>query len=122
MCVCCNFKNVYYFRLVHFYVYECFASMFVFAPHLCLMPVEVRRGCQISWNLELRHIDGNLGPLQEQHMLLTAEPSLQPYMGFYSAVRSTLTKVKGCWRDDDAISKVLIINSIHSPYIKSQTW
>jgi hypothetical protein len=38
------------------YAYECFACMYVRAPHLFLMPVESRRGHQISSDLELQTV------------------------------------------------------------------
>lgn len=32
-----------------FYVYECFASMYVCVPGACLVPSKVKRGCRILW-------------------------------------------------------------------------
>lgn len=76
------------------FVFEMFLDVFilsVFCLHVCiyttrvhLVPGEIRRQC---WTPGARVTDGcepppygcwepNLGPLQEQQMLLTAEPSL----------------------------------------------
>lgn len=41
-------KHVLSFILL--YVYECFVCMSVGVPHACLVPVEARKGCWISWN------------------------------------------------------------------------
>lgn len=41
------FKQTFYF-FTFFYVFECFAWMYVCDPHACL--VEARRGCQVPWN------------------------------------------------------------------------
>lgn len=37
-----------------FYVSECFVCMYVCAPHVYLVPREVRRGCPILWNWRYR--------------------------------------------------------------------
>lgn len=40
-----------YFRfIILFYTPACFAYMCVCAQHVCLMPVEVKKECQIPWN------------------------------------------------------------------------
>jgi hypothetical protein len=48
----------------------------------CLVFTEVRRGQQILWKWNFESPRGSqewtLDPLQEQHVLLTAKPSLQP--------------------------------------------
>ena len=33
-----------------FYVYKCFACMYVCVSHACLVPAEVKRGHLIPWN------------------------------------------------------------------------
>ena len=58
-------------------MYVCiYASIYVCAPHVCLVPVETRKQCSISWNYSYCWLDlirqrcgcwePNLGPLQEQ--------------------------------------------------------
>lgn len=61
--------------------------LFVFLSTMCaLVPLEVRRGHQFPWNRCCRHLWAtvwvlrwNAGPLQEEPVLLTADPSLQPW-------------------------------------------
>lgn len=36
------------FKFINFDVHECFAYMYVYVPYVCLVPGQVRRGCQIS--------------------------------------------------------------------------
>ena len=70
-----------------FYVEECFACICICVPHSSLVPEErpeedvgfprtdITGGCELpcaSWTL-------NPGPREEQAVLLTAEPSFQPY-------------------------------------------
>lgn len=33
-----------------FYVFGCFAYMYIYVPHVCLIPTEVRRQYWITWN------------------------------------------------------------------------
>lgn len=40
------------FHFSFFHVYERFASMYVLAPHECLVLMEVRRGCQVPWDYQ----------------------------------------------------------------------
>lgn len=65
-----------------FYVYVCFHSMFVCAPHACLVLKEPRRGRQISYisGSELLSRCWGLNPesLSEQPVLLFAEPLSSP--------------------------------------------
>lgn len=42
-----TFKEI---NLLLLYVCVCFADMYICGQHVCLVPVEVRRGCQVSWN------------------------------------------------------------------------
>lgn len=62
--------------------------LYVCAPHECLVPAEARSG---HWILVMEVTDGyelqcgwelNLRLLEEQLVLLTAEPSLQPFPRF----------------------------------------
>ena len=64
----------------------CFVFMYVWAPHVCLGPREVRRG---GGSPGTRVTDGhgecwgpNLGPLQEQQVFLSAEPPHGPFLSF----------------------------------------
>lgn len=62
-------------------MYVCFAYMYVCAPCLCLVPVEVR-GANESLGTGVTNIrefwEWNPGSLQVQPMLLASETSLQP--------------------------------------------
>ena len=53
--------------------------------HVCAVPVEARRGHQLFWTrvtdgceLPCGYGESNLGPLGDQPVLLTVEPSSQP--------------------------------------------
>lgn len=59
-----------------FYVYGCFAQMYVCIPHACRVPVDGRRICQIPWNwsywwlwVVMWLLGPNPGPLEEYHCL-----------------------------------------------------
>lgn len=39
-----------YLLVFIFYVYDCFAHVYLCAPHVCLVPVAVRRRHQTPWN------------------------------------------------------------------------
>lgn len=39
-----------YDLVVYFHVYGCLACMHVYAPHVCLMPAEARKGHRIPWD------------------------------------------------------------------------
>ena len=61
----------------------------MYEPTLCVyaVPTEARRGCQVLWNWSRRSLlasqcgcwELNLCPIEEQQVLLTARPSLQPH-------------------------------------------
>ena len=64
-------------HLFIYYLYECTVAVFRYT----------RRGHQIPLQMVVSHhvVAGNSGPLEEQSMLLTAEPSPQPLSSvFYS--------------------------------------
>jgi hypothetical protein len=70
--------------------YTCSICIYVCAHFVCLAPIEVRRRHGISWNCSCGWLLAamwvlklNLHPFQEQPVLLTAEPSLQPLFLFY---------------------------------------
>lgn len=59
--------------------------MYACAPCVCLVPSQVRRGYQIPLELELDSCDQlcgywefNIGSLEQQPVILTTKPSLQP--------------------------------------------
>lgn len=57
-----------FFRFIS--VYKWFAYMYIYTPHVCLIPLEFRRGCQIPGNSRYIWLCGcwelNRDPLQEQ--------------------------------------------------------
>ena len=70
------------------YVCKCFACLYVCVSCVYLAPKEARRGLSDLLELELcmdgceppyECWDSNSGPVDKQPVLLTAEPSLQPY-------------------------------------------
>lgn len=67
-----------------FHMYECFAQMYVYIPHACLVLREARRfeslGAGVIDNCELccGHWEQNPGSQQEQEVLLITETSLKP--------------------------------------------
>lgn len=65
------------------YVYGCFASIFVCAPCVCLMPTEFRIGVTGGHKPLCGWWELNLGPLPGQQVLLSAEPSLQQPSSFF---------------------------------------
>ena len=48
-CGCCCCPRRHWVLIVLFYLYEYFAHKNVCAPHVCLVPAEVRRGHWIPW-------------------------------------------------------------------------
>lgn len=99
--------TVFFLLLVH--VYSCVACRYVCASCMCLVPEQARndpRGCQVSWNWSCSCEppygcwESNPGPLEEQSMLLTAEPSLQPakmsYMCPYIHILHTHSHAHPC--------------------------
>lgn len=70
--------------LFKFYVYECFACTRVFAPLVCLVPVEDTSRITWTWSYrwsQITHVGAgklNLRNLEEYHMLSATEQSLQP--------------------------------------------
>lgn len=86
-----------------FYEYECFACMFVTAPHLCLVPEEVRRGHWILWNsswMILSHQVCARTRTQEQILLTTESFSFV----FWSNYSKDLFSMVG---NPDALEKEL---------------
>lgn len=79
------FLIIFYFLnfFLWIYMYECFSFMYVWVPHVHLVPKGVRREQWISQTRsyrQLRAATWELGtdPLGEQPVLTTTEPSLQP--------------------------------------------
>lgn len=67
-----------------FYDYQCFVRVYICAPHTHLMPEELRRGHQFSWNWNYTRCEPSCRcwapdprPLQEQQMLVIAELNLK---------------------------------------------
>lgn len=76
------FSCLLYIFVLFYYEYGVFAYMYVCVPYMCLV-VEVSRGHLLPWHWvadgcepPYGHWQPNLGPLQEQPVLLTAELSL----------------------------------------------
>lgn len=72
---------VVYFLLIYC-MYECFTCMYVCTPNAYMMPTKFRRGNLMPWNWSYRCSkptcrcwELNPGPLDEQLVLLTSEPS-----------------------------------------------
>lgn len=68
-----------------FYMCECFTCMLAYAPHACLVPMEVGRDQKIPWTRVkdgweslCRCWESILGPLKEQQLILTSAPSSLP--------------------------------------------
>jgi hypothetical protein len=67
-------------------VYECFACIYIYIyPHVCLVSVAKRvrySGAEVTDGFEppIGCWDSNLGPLQEQPVLLTNKSSLYPHV------------------------------------------
>ena len=91
---CLIFPPIYIF--LFFFVYKCLARVYVYVLWACLVPMDIRRRCQISgigvtdgceplcgcWEL-------TLGPLQEQQVPI--EPSLQPFRQYNFKVSWLMT-------------------------------
>lgn len=45
-----NFFLIFFRILILLYVHELFFACIVCAPCACIVPIEIRRGCQISWD------------------------------------------------------------------------
>lgn len=76
-----------------FYVYGCFTYMYVCASFVYLMNGEARKGggssgtaVTDSCELPCGSLESNLGLLEEQPVLLTADPSLLLYFLFNGAI------------------------------------
>ena len=62
-----------------------FACMLFCVEDACLVPTEARKWCQVLWTGSYVHgcellcgcRDSNPGPLEEEQVLFTAQPSLQ---------------------------------------------
>lgn len=64
-------------------MYGWFACLYVcLASSTCLVPGEVKNGYQISWKLPYGYWNRTLDALEEQPLLLAAEPSLQLFSSF----------------------------------------
>lgn len=50
------------FKKMYFYVCECFAYMCAYAPHVCLVPMEAKRGCQTRIRDRCNYWMGTLKP------------------------------------------------------------
>ena len=68
------------------YMYGCFVCMHVCAPYVCLLPEYTIEGIKSprmrvtdSYELPCKCWQLNLGPLEEQPVLLTTEPSFSPF-------------------------------------------
>lgn len=77
-------KKYFLRNVLLFYAYEYFTCIYVCVPHVCLVPIEegvgiprtvVTDSCELPYGLWER----NPGPLEKQPLLLTAEPSPQPF-------------------------------------------
>ena len=84
-------KSVYFMHISILPVYKCLHHT------MCLMSSEVRRGHWIHWNR--RHVGaGNqTGPLEEQPVLVTAEPPLQPLVWLVDLFLSRLFSQQSMW-------------------------
>jgi hypothetical protein len=84
-----NVHIIFKVHLFVFYVYQCLLAC-MYVNHVCAWylqrPLEstgsLGTGVMDDWELPCGHWELNLGPLQEQHLLLTSESSLQPYTVF----------------------------------------
>jgi hypothetical protein len=47
-------KNLYMYIWFIYFMGECFICMYVLVPHVCLVPIEVKRGAQILWSWSCR--------------------------------------------------------------------
>ena len=80
-----QFLRFHYLRidLFLFHVHEYFVCMHVRAPYTCLMPMEARKGHKTGTGVTNGYEPSsgcqksNPGPLEEQPVLLTAEPSFE---------------------------------------------
>ena len=98
MCVYIQMCTIYIYTYIYvcvyiyinlLYVYGCFACIYVCVLCVCLLPVKVRKGQWIPWGWIYRWLWAAMwmlgikpSPLEEQPVLLTAEPSLQPWHKF----------------------------------------
>lgn len=72
----CGFSyylSYFYFSVVHLWVFAC---TYVCAPRLCPVPTT---GVTDSYEPTYKCWESSLGPWEEQHMLLTTEPSLSSW-------------------------------------------
>lgn len=92
----CRGPRTFLLRFVLLFdVYGCFACMYVCVPHVCLVPMEVRRGPQTPWVCSHR-------------LLWATQWVLRPEPG--SSARAT--SVLKYWANSPA-SKMLLIQSTH---------
>lgn len=77
--------------------FMCIGALPVCTPFACLVPVQDRRGHQIPWTdgpeLPWMCWESNLGPLLEQVVLLTSEPSLQGLFRNFVSSTGSLTHI-----------------------------
>lgn len=79
--ICVDDFNLKYLNIFH--VYKYFACIYAFVLWACLVPAEARRVLsllELEVQTALWVLGMNLGPLDEQLVLLTAESSLQEYV------------------------------------------
>ena len=107
--MCTLFKNIYLFIcLFIYYVYNilsvCLPAGQKRAPDLIIDGCEPPCGC---WEL-------NSGPLEEQSVLLTAEPSLQPLRKFFNSMLGVCLKSSQLSRALWCMSVTLTVGSLWS--------
>ena len=94
-------KNIYFLLYVH----ECFVHVSVFAPFVSFVIARYSRGHWVSWIWSYRQLwaatwcwELNLGPLEEQPVLLTSEPLVQPYPGLFKSFTEPIIECfVFCW-------------------------
>lgn len=79
---------------MHFYVYECFAYLCVYASHICLVPKEARRGRQIPWDWSYRRAVIESWELKCGGCLWRRESTLNSWT--ISPALMALLKCRGC--------------------------
>jgi hypothetical protein len=82
------FKSLLFIRIFNFFVCRnVFDCMYLYISRAYMVPMKVGGGGQSPWNWSIDNCNCkpphgywelNLGPLQEQQVVFTAEPSLQP--------------------------------------------
>ena len=97
----------------------CSAYMHGCASHVCLMLKETRRGHQPPWNWVIYGCEMfrgswelNLGPLEDQPVLLTTEPSFQPREVYFLRIKSSSSLH---WKTWQTVKGLNYVNSVVSP-------